>query len=318
MSTPTIQLSNVSKRFGDLTALDDVSLDIQPGGVFAILGENGAGKTTAIRILLGLELPDTGRASVLGMDSSIQGREIRRQIGYVPEQPALYPWMTVGEIGWFSEGYYPKGYLERYHELTGQFGLNSNAKIKSLSKGMRSKVSLSLALAHDPSVLILDEPTSGLDAMVRREFLESMVDWAARGRTVLLCSHQIHEVERVADSVAMVRGGKIVLRKKLDAFKIDSRQVIVTLSGNEELADVPWEVVSRRQMGRQCQFIVSGWDESRLDDLQSRSNVSAVETHTPSLEELFVAYMSRGESAQALPTRESLKSRQAESQEATS
>jgi ABC-2 type transport system ATP-binding protein len=105
MSTPTIQLSNVSKRFGDLTALDDVSLDIQPGGVFAILGENGAGKTTAIRILLGLELPDTGRASVLGMDSSIQGREIRRQIGYVPEQPALYPWMTVGEIGWFSEGY---------------------------------------------------------------------------------------------------------------------------------------------------------------------------------------------------------------------
>jgi ABC-2 type transport system ATP-binding protein len=183
---------------------------------------------------------------------------------------------------------------------------------------MRSKVSLSLALAHDPSVLILDEPTSGLDAMVRREFLESMVDWAARGRTVLLCSHQIHEVERVADSVAMVRGGKIVLRKKLDAFKIDSRQVIVTLSGNEELADVPWEVVSRRQMGRQCQFIVSGWDESRLDDLQSRSNVSAVETHTPSLEELFVAYMSRGESAQALPTRESLKSRQAESQEATS
>ncbi|MEM7317294.1 MAG: ABC transporter ATP-binding protein [Planctomycetota bacterium] len=298
MSNPTIQLSNVSKRFGDLTALNDVSLEIHPGGVFAILGENGAGKTTAIRILLGLEVPDSGVASVLGLDSAEHGREIRRRIGYVPEQPALYPWMTVDEIGWFSEGFYPDGYLERYRELTARFGLDRAAKIKSLSKGMRSKVSLSLAMAHDPEVLILDEPTSGLDAMVRREFLESMVDWAAQDRTVLLCSHQINEVERVADTVAMVRGGQVVLVEKLDAFKLDSRQVIVTLSGDDgDVGQLPWPVISSRKMGRQWQYVVSDWDPSGLDELEQREQVSAVETHSPSLEELFVAHMTRPASA---------------------
>ena len=151
---------------------------------------------------------------MLGLDPARHGLDIRRRVGYVPEQPALYDWMTVAEIGWFAAGFHPDArtgvaaYQTRYAELIEGYALPPRRKIKQLSKGMRAKVSLSLALAADPQLLVLDEPTSGLDAMVRREFLESMVDLASNGRTVLLSSHQIAEVERVASHVALLHQGR--------------------------------------------------------------------------------------------------------------
>ena len=146
-------------------------------------------------------------------DSTVASRgwRFRRRVGYVPDQPALYDWMTVEEAGWFVAGFYPLGFQRHYNELIEHFELPPDRKIKELSKGMRAKVSLSLAMGHKPELLILDEPTSGLDPLVRREFLESMVDIAGQGRTVLLASHQIAEVERVADVVAIVRDGKLAL-----------------------------------------------------------------------------------------------------------
>jgi len=117
--------------------------------------------------------------------------EIRRRVGYVPERPALYEWMTAAEIGWFTAGFYAAEFQHEYHTLLQQFSVPAERKIAQMSKGMRAKISLSLALAHQPELLILDEPTSGLDTLVRREFLESMVDIAATGRSVLLSSQAI-------------------------------------------------------------------------------------------------------------------------------
>jgi ABC-type multidrug transport system ATPase subunit len=210
---PVIRFDQVTKCFGSQTALDRVSLTVPPGIVFALLGENGAGKTTAIRIMLGLLETDAGKSTVLGRDSLREGLEIRRRVGYVPERPTLYEWMTVLEIGWFTAGFYGERFLPRYRELVAQYKLPERRKLKSLSKGMRAKVALSLAMAHDPELLVLDEPTSGLDTLVRREFLENMVDLAAAGRTVLLSSHQIGEVERVADIVAIIKDGKLAARR---------------------------------------------------------------------------------------------------------
>jgi len=121
---PVIRLEEVSKRWGREVALDRVSLDVPRGVVFALLGENGAGKTTAIRILLGLLGADGGRAEVLGLPSATSGLEIRRRVGYVPERLALYPWMTVDEIGWFTAGFYGEGFLPEYRRLAGQFALS--------------------------------------------------------------------------------------------------------------------------------------------------------------------------------------------------
>ena len=296
---PAIHFDNVHKRFGSEIALDGVSFDVPPGTVFALLGENGAGKTTAIRIMLGLANANRGKSTVLDLDSRTKGQEIRGRVGYVPEHPTLYDWMTVRQIGWFTAGFYPDGYLTRYLELVGQFGLSEKRKIKAMSKGMRAKVSLSLAMAHDPDLLILDEPTSGLDALVRREFMESMVDRAASGKTVFLSSHQIVEVERVADIVAIIRKGKLMTIERLDELKGRIREVTVTL-GDEADASVPpalaelnGRLLSRRHRGRQWQALVENMPEGLDTSLREHSGVQSVEVRAPSLEEIFVAYMER-------------------------
>ena len=301
-----IHLEHVVKRYGDVVALSDVSLEVPPGVVFALLGENGAGKSTAIRILLGLAEPDAGRAKVLGLDSLRQSVEIRRSVGYVSERPTLYEWMTVDEIGWFTAGFYADGFLPRYRALAQQYDLPPQKKLKALSKGMRAKVALALALGHDPDLLVLDEPTSGLDTLVRREFLESMVDRAATGKTVFLSSHQIHEVERVADFVAILHGGELVAVERLEQLKAETVELTVTL---REASAVPpliaGELLRQERRDRQWQVLVRRATPASLAALQTHAAVESVTTRTPSLEEIFVAYLRRdGSSPSAVADQE--------------
>jgi ABC-2 type transport system ATP-binding protein len=292
---PIIRLDKLTKRFGAEIALNEVSLDVPPGVVFALLGENGAGKTTAIRIMLGLEEPNSGRAEVLGLSSARQGQTIRQRVGYVPERPTLYEWMTVEEIGWFTAGFYGPGFLPEYARLVAQFGLPSQKKLKTLSKGTHAKVALSLALAHQPELLILDEPTSGLDAMVRREFLESMVDRAAEGQTVFLSSHQIAEVERVADIVAILRKGKLLLAEPLEQLKARVQKLTITMKdGAVMLPKLDGTILSQRLKARQWQAIVSGVADDQLAHLRANETVDDVEVRATSLEDIFVAYMQGG------------------------
>jgi ABC-2 type transport system ATP-binding protein len=289
---PAIQLESVTKLYGSQAALDRVSLAVQSGTVCALLGENGAGKTTAIRILLGLIHPDAGYATVLGLDSTAQGQSIRSRVGYVPERPTLYDWMTVSEIGWFTAGFYPSGFYEHYLKLAAGYNLPLKRKIKSLSKGMRAKVSLSLALAHEPELLILDEPTSGLDTLVRREFLEGMVDIAAAGRTVLLSSHQISEVERVADTVAILHSGKLILVEKLETLKDQIRELNITLAENVTVVPtITGQILNQRRHRQQFLILVRGADEAQLASLGQQPGIEEARIRTPSLEEIFVAYL---------------------------
>ena len=290
-----LRLDRVSKRYGSQVALDDVSFEVPPGVVFALLGENGAGKTTAIRVLLGLVDADKGQADVLGLDSRGDGLEIRRRIGYVSEQPAMYDWMTVDEIGWFAAGFYGDGYLDAFRHHAGQFHLPMRKTIRSLSKGMRAKVALSLALANDPEFLILDEPTSGLDPLVRREFLESMVDRAADGKSVLLSSHQIGEVERVADQVAILHRGRIALVAALDDLKSNVREITITLHDDQQAPPaVTGEILRQQRRARQWQLLVRDASDESLDHLRGEGQVELVETRQPTLEEIFVAYVTPG------------------------
>jgi ABC-2 type transport system ATP-binding protein len=293
---PAVRLTNLSKRFGREKALDGLSIEVPPGVVFALLGENGAGKTTAIRIMLGLAEANSGDAQVLGLESRKQGIEIRRRVGYVPEQPTLYDWMTVAEIGWFTAGFYGDGFLTEYRRLTDRFGLPADRKLKALSKGMRAKVALSLAMANEPELLVLDEPTSGLDALVRREFLESMVDRAASGQTVFLSSHQIGEVERVADIVAILREGKLMLVEPLDDLKGQIRELTITFETAHDgavpdLDQIGGQIIGRHSKSRQLQVLVRNMPADEPEALEKLDGVSSVEVRAPNLEEIFVAYM---------------------------
>ncbi len=297
-----VKFEAIGKCFGTQVALDGVTLEIPPGVVFALLGENGAGKTTALRIALGLETADTGKCEVLGLNSAKQGHDIRRRVGYLPERPTLYDWMTVDEIGWFTAGFYGPNFQPRYNELAADFGLPGGRKIKALSKGMRAKVALSLVMANDPELLILDEPTSGLDTLVRREFLQSMVDVAATGRTVVLSSHQINEVERVADYVAILNAGRLVVVERLDELKHQTQQLTLTLQDTAAVPGIEGEVLSERHSGRQWQAVVRRLADGELARLREDDLVHEAELRPVSLEEIFVAYLQCASHVSAMPT----------------
>lgn len=288
-ATPVIRIEQLVKRYGRQTALDKLSLDVPRGVVFGLLGENGAGKTTAIRILLGLVDADSGGATALGLDSRRHGVEIRRRVGYVPERPVLYEWMTIEEIGWFTAGFYGGRYLSRFGELIRQYQAPYNRRIGELSKGMRAKVALALAMASDPELLVLDEPTSGLDTLVRREFLENIVEIAATGRTVFLSSHQIGEVERVADIVAILKAGRLLLAERLDSLKGQTRELTITLVNDQSPPEVAGEIVRERRRSRQWQVLVRGLNATALDRLKTNSGIEDVVVRAPTLEEIFVA-----------------------------
>lgn len=289
---PVIRFQNTSKRYGKTIALDDVSFDIPQGVVCAVLGANGAGKSTAIRLLLGLDDPDSGSTEVLGMNSRTHALEIRSRVGYVADQPPLYDWMTVGEIGWFATGFYPTGYQAQYASLIRKFDLDETQKISGLSKGMRAKVALSLAMAHRPELLILDEPTSGLDPLVRREFLESMIDVSAEGRTVLLASHQVSEVERAADMVAILLNGKLICLERLADLKRCTQEVILTLPDAESpIPTMPGDVLAHVAYGHEHVWMVRGLDNDTLNQQCADASLPAPLVRIPGLEDILLAIL---------------------------
>ncbi len=288
-----ISIEQVTKFYGRNKVLDQVSLRVPPGVVFAILGENGAGKSTLIRGLLGYHRFDQGAVRVLGLDPLRKPMEIRRQVGYVADAPGLYEWMSVAQAGWFASGFYPDGFLRRYGELAAEFQLPYNTKIRDLSKGMRAKVSLALAMAFDPQLLILDEPTSGLDPIVRRQFLESMVDRAAAGQTVFLSSHQIHEVERVADWVAVLHDGCLQIASPLEDLK--NSTTMLAFSMRDPLVALPreldkFEILHQSKSGRTVNMLVRSFDRSTHDALDQHPNCFDVKAVRPNLEELYIGF----------------------------
>jgi len=287
-----ITANDLTMRFRGCDALLGVDLAIEPGTVFALLGENGAGKTTLIRIMTGFQQPTSGQCRVCQIDPVKRPLEVRRRIGYVSDSPALYDWMSVGEIGWFASSFYDPPFLDRYRESVRRYELPEERKLKHLSKGQRAKVALSLSLSHDPELLILDEPTSGLDPMVRREFLESMIDRAATGRTVFLSSHQISEVERVADTIAILHQGKLKICCPLTELK-DSA-IELTISVDDPLVTLPRlpdpaEILSEETDGHHRRIILRHYDNEMHDLLTDHEAVLSLRERSLSLEEIFIA-----------------------------
>ena len=302
--TVLARLTNVTKKYGKQVALDNLSLEIPSGVVFALLGENGAGKSTTIKILMGLEPATSGTAEVLGMDCRKQGDLIRRKCGYIPESPVLYDWMTVSEIGWFTAGFYDEQFFPKFLQMAASYELPLEKKTGTLSKGGRAKVALALAMASEPQLLVLDEPTSGLDTLVRRQFLESMVDVAATSRTVVLSSHQIAEVERVADHVAIINKGKLLANDTLDNLKSQFERWVVTFSGADNaLPELNTRIILHEGAGgRRQQLTVHRPDPESLWKLRDHTGVNDVEVHTPTLEEIFVSLLKQQKLGDAIAT----------------
>jgi ABC-2 type transport system ATP-binding protein len=212
---PAIRLEHLGKRYGRLTALKDVSLDVQPGEVFGFLGLNGAGKTTTIRIVLDLVRPTTGRAAVFGDDCQARSQAVRARVGYLPGEPGFYGDMTgaatldlLGRLGGVRiDPARRRALLDRL-ELP---ATDLNRHIRDYSTGMKRKLAVVQAFQADPPLLILDEPTEGLDPLMKDAVYELLADARSRGRTVFMSSHVLPEVERICDRIGLLRGGELVL-----------------------------------------------------------------------------------------------------------
>ena len=233
-----VHVRGVVKRFGRFRALDHLDLEVEAGSVHGFLGPNGAGKSTTIRVLLGLYRPDEGSVSVLGREPWRQAALINRQVSYVPGDVALWPALTGGQVLDALAGLRGSRNAEREAELIERFDLDPSKRVQTYSKGNRQKVALVAALAAPTRLLVLDEPTSGLDPLMERVFTEEVARAAGEGRTVLLSSHILAEVQRLCSAVTIIKSGRVVEHGDLGTLRRLSRTRIELGVPTDELATV--------------------------------------------------------------------------------
>jgi ABC-2 type transport system ATP-binding protein len=225
-----IVTERLTKRYGKTAALDEVSFAVPEGGVYGLVGANGAGKTTMIKALTNIIRPTSGRAQVLGMDSAeLKGKSLER-IGYVSENQELPEWMTVGEMLAYVRPFYPQWDGELAGRLMRQFDLPLKRQLRRLSRGMRMKAAFVASMAYRPAALVLDEPFSGLDPLVRDELIEALRELSG-GTTMLISSHDLAEIESFASHIGFLENGRLLFSEEMAVLKERFREVTVRLDG---------------------------------------------------------------------------------------
>jgi ABC-2 type transport system ATP-binding protein len=289
---PVIRLEGLTKSYGKHRGVVDLDLEVYPGEVFGYLGPNGAGKTTTIRLLLDLIRPTRGRAAVLGGDPRADGPRLRREIGYLAGDPALYRKMTGRQLLTYLGHLRDMPGLAPAESLAERLELDLERPIGDLSRGNRQKVAVVQAFMHSPRLLVLDEPTAGLDPLMQREFYRLVAEAKREGRTVFLSSHVLSEVERIADRVAIVREGRLVVVEGLEELKSKAlRRLEIHFAGpvpREEFAALPGVQDVVVEDG-----VLSCTAVGSIDGLvkaAARYEVANVVSHEADLEELFLRY----------------------------
>jgi ABC-2 type transport system ATP-binding protein len=286
-----ISVAGLVKRFGSARALDGLDLSVAPGEVHGFLGPNGSGKTTTIRVLLGLLRADGGTAQLLGGDPWLDAVELHRRLAYVPGEVSLWPKLTGGEIiDLFAR---LRGDVEpgRRDDLIERFELDPTKRARAYSKGNRQKVALVAALASSAELLVLDEPTSGLDPLMEAEFQACIRELRAEGRTVLLSSHVLAEVEALCDRVSIIRAGRTVESGTLDSLRQLTRTSVQaeTDAPPAGLEAVPG-VHALQADGAHVAFDVDTVHLAAAIRCLSEAGLRALASHPPTLEELFLRH----------------------------
>lgn len=255
-----IDIRDLHYRAGKTFEIRELGLKVPTGSLYGFLGPNGSGKTTTIRLMLGLLRPLSGSITVLGASVPREISRILARTGYVPEQPHLYTSLTVAEALRFHAAFYPTWDWTWANELAGQFTLDRERRLAQLSKGEMGKVEMLLALAQRPELLVLDEPTDGLDPVVRRDVLAALLDYVSQqNATVFISSHLVHELERICDWVGVMDRGRLVAELPMQSFKNGIKRLRITnppaLPG-----DTPFVVLARESGNGQSEtWTVRGW-----------------------------------------------------------
>jgi len=285
-------LKGVTKRYRRLEALCDVSLVVPKGQTLGLLGQNGAGKSTLLKLLMGLLRRDAGDVRVLGSDPLVDPLAVRRRVGYVPEQQFIYGWMRVREAAHFCRSFYPTWNDSLCDTLLTLFGLDSEKRVKELSKGMVVKLALVLALSHEPELLLLDEPMAGLDPIAREELLDGVLQTVSdRERTIVFSSHNFGDVQRLADTIAILHEGKLLVHAEVDVLLKSTKRIRAVLGNGASPTSMPDGLIWQRVSNREWLITVKDFSPDVVSHLRSSNQLEHVEVIDLGLEDIFKDYV---------------------------
>ncbi|MGI9219734.1 MAG: ABC transporter ATP-binding protein [Woeseiaceae bacterium] len=277
--TSLVTANGVSKHFGELRAVDDVSFEIEKGKIVGLIGPNGAGKTTLLKALLGLT-DCQGQLSVLGLDPFRQRKEMMKNICFIADVAVLPRWIRVSDLLDFVENTHPNFSRARAEEFLAKTKIMSASKVRELSKGMVTQLHLSIIMAVDAKLLVLDEPTLGLDIIFRKEFYGNLLnDYFDGERTILITTHQVEEIENLLTDIMFINGGKIILDASMESIP-DSFAELLTSGEDAEAA---------RKLGPLHERDVFGKHVMTFENIEREQLEGLGELHTPSVADLFVA-----------------------------
>lgn len=296
-SSSLLELRSVTKRYGKVPALVGLDLTLRRGQVYGLLGRNGAGKSTALRIVMGITRPDAGTVALFGEAAKPGSVRPRQRIGYVAQEQHFYEWMTPERLGRFVGGFYPTFREERYRELLGRFEVPAR-RVGTFSGGTKVKLALALALAPSPELLVLDEPTTGLDAVARREFLDIVREQAASGQySTLFSSHLIDDVELVSTQVGIIENGRMQYEGSLEHLRARVRRVVLRSAAEVQAAAPGWSalaergltVLSDRALGSERSVMLWADDPAAFEALAASWSGVGLALEWVPLEEAFIA-----------------------------
>jgi ABC-2 type transport system ATP-binding protein len=287
--SPVIEIDNLTVRYGRQTAVDGVTLTIPRGRVCALLGRNGAGKSSLVRCLLGHQKPSGGAVRLFGDDVWNHRAKLMERIGVVSEEADAPPEMSVAALARFCASLYQRWQSEVFDKRVRSFGVPQTARFGSLSKGQKKQVGLALALATSPDLLVLDDPTLGLDVVARKSLFEEVIgELAERGITILLTTHDMGGVETIADRVAVLKHGRLVLDEEVEALKTRFRRIRFAAQPVAVEATA-LGATNVRSWGSGSEAIVANYDDLAFERFRNSSGLNAAEISPMSLEDIFIA-----------------------------
>lgn len=292
-----IKIDHLTKKYSSGKGVFDVSFEVQKGEVFGFLGPNGAGKTTTIRQLLGFTNADEGFCTINDLDSRLYSKEIHKSLGYLPGEISFFDDMTGNEFMNFMQSLH--GYKDKTirNQLIERFELESDRKIKKMSKGMKQKVALITAFMHDPDILILDEPTSGLDPLMQKRFIEFIIEQKELGKTILMSSHMFEEVERTCERVAIIKEGRIVAIEKISDLRLKiGKKYLVNLKDNESMNKILSSSLDAKMISSNQIEITLHNNTNEMLSVLSQVDVDAIDSVDQSLEQIFISYYGKEDS----------------------
>lgn len=293
-----IEINNLTKYYGKSRGIIDVSFNVEAGEIFGFIGPNGAGKSTTIRTLLGLIKPTSGTAFIFGKNCFTDGKEILKDVGYLPSEVFYYDGMKVIDLLKYSASFYKKDCTKRIYELAEIMDLDLNKKIEELSFGNKKKVGIVQGLLHEPKLIILDEPTSGLDPLMQQKFFELIKQENQKGVTVLLSSHILSEVQKLCNRVAIIKEGRIIKIETIENLRGENYKRIIIETDTDLLLDYfNIDGVNDFTINNHTYSFLYKGDINIIIKKLAMLNIKNITIHEPDLEEIFMHYYEKGEDA---------------------